>query len=312
MRIEDERESDNVEDMRGAAAAAASASAAGGLSVGGVVLALVASYIFGVDPRMLLGMMEGAPAAGAGLQRPRAARAAPTRKAVFVSRVLATTEDTWSAIFSEARQALPAAEARAVHAARSRPACGMGQAAAGPFYCPGDAQGLHRPALLRAHAQRFHAAGDFAQAYVIAHEVGHHVQNLLGITRRWTSSAAASREQAYNALSVRLELQADCFAGVWANRDQPRQALPRARRRRGGDTRGDRDRRRHAAKAGAGPRRAGFVHARHLGAARALAAAGARDRRRERVRHVQGPPAVDSTACDSNRHRVVASVVSGL
>jgi predicted metalloprotease len=134
-----------------------------------------------------------------------------------VSRVLASTEDTWSGIFSEAgRRYVPP---KLVLFTGSFPtACGLGRAAAGPFYCPADAKvyiDLRFYDLLR---QRFHATGDFAEAYVIAHEVGHHVQNLLGVHQKMEAQRGRISEKAYNALSVRLELQADCYAGVWANR----------------------------------------------------------------------------------------------
>jgi predicted metalloprotease len=216
MRIGDERESDNLEDMRGAGGGGGFGIGRGGLGIGGVVLALVASYIFGVDPRYFLGMMENA-----GPQLAQVTSAPGPRptdeKAVFVSRVLASTEDTWTEAFSESgrRYAPP----KLVLFTGSFPtACGMGQAAAGPFYCPRDQKVYIDLRFYDLMRQRFHAGGDFAQAYVIAHEVGHHVQNLLGIMARMDERRGRVSEQAYNALSVRLELQADCLAGVWANR----------------------------------------------------------------------------------------------
>jgi uncharacterized protein len=217
MRIEDERQSDNLEDMRGASGGGFGGFGGGrGLSIGGVVLALVASY-FGVDPRMFLGMMEGAPTAQAPVTSPGARPAPRDEKAVFVSRVLATTEDAWAQIFSEAgRRYQPP---KLVLFTGSFPtACGMGQAAAGPFYCPGDTKVYIDLRFYELMRQRFHAGGDFAQAYVIAHEVGHHVQNLLGLTAKLDQQRGRVSQQQYNALSVRLELQADCFAGVWASR----------------------------------------------------------------------------------------------
>lgn len=218
MRIEDERLSDNVEDQRGYSGGGGFGIGGRGLSIGGVVLALVASYIFGVDPRMLLGMMEGSQQpAPVSAPAPRAPQGDP--QAIFVSRVLATTEDAWTQIFSEAgrRYAPP----KLVLFRGSFPtACGMGQAAAGPFYCPGDAKVYIDLSFYDVMRQRFQAAGDFAEAYVIAHEVGHHVQNLLGIAYRVESQRGRISQQAFNRLSVRMELQADCFAGVWANRTQ--------------------------------------------------------------------------------------------
>jgi predicted metalloprotease len=138
MRIGDERESDNLEDMRGASGGGFGGFGGGrNLSIGGVVLALVASYIFGVDPRYILGMMDGPPQAQAPVTSPGPRTPPKDEKAVFVSRVLATTEDTWGAIFGEAgRRYQPP---KLVLFTGSFPtACGMGQSAAGPFYCPGD------------------------------------------------------------------------------------------------------------------------------------------------------------------------------
>ena len=221
MRIEDERLSDNVEDQRGYRGGGGGFGIGGrGLSIGGVVLALVASYIFGVDPRMLLGMMEGNPQPQAPVATgpaPRPPQSDP--QAVFVSRVLATTEDAWGQIFAEAgRRYQPP---KLVLFRGSFPtACGMGQSAAGPFYCPGDAKVYIDLSFYDVMRQRFHAAGDFAEAYVIAHEVGHHVQNLLGIARKVDAQRGRISQQAFNRLSVRMELQADCFAGVWANRTE--------------------------------------------------------------------------------------------
>jgi predicted metalloprotease len=216
MRIGDERESDNLEDMRGASGGGFGIGGTG-LGIGGVIVALVASYIFGVDPRYFLGMMENA-SSPQQAQVTSAPGAKPTdEKAVFVSRVLASTEDTWTETFSEAgRRYVPP---KLVLFTGSFPtACGMGQAAAGPFYCPRDQKVYIDLRFYELMRQRFHAGGDFAQAYVIAHEVGHHVQNLLGIMSRMDERRGRVSERAYNALSVRLELQADCFAGIWANR----------------------------------------------------------------------------------------------
>jgi predicted metalloprotease len=167
---------------------------------------------------MLIGMMQGSQQ-----QAPVTSHAPGPRppesdaKAVFVSRVLATTEDTWAQIFSEAGRRYQAP--KLVLFSGSFPtACGLGQSAAGPFYCPGDAKVYIDLRFYDVMRQRFHAAGDFAEAYVVAHEVGHHVQNLLGITRKIDAQRGRVSPQAYNRLSVRVELQADCFAGVWANR----------------------------------------------------------------------------------------------
>jgi uncharacterized protein len=217
MRIEDERESDNVEDRRGASGGGFPIGGRG-LGIGGVLIALAASFFFGIDPSFVLNLLQGVPTSQAPVSSAPAPRPPENDpRAIFVSRVLASTEDTWSAIFSEAgRRYVPP---KLVLFTGSFPtACGVGRAAAGPFYCPADAKvyiDLHFYDLLR---QRFHATGDFAEAYVIAHEVGHHVQNLLGVHQKMEAQRGRVSEKAYNALSVRLELQADCYAGVWANR----------------------------------------------------------------------------------------------
>jgi uncharacterized protein len=216
MRIGNERQSENVEDRRGWSGGGGLPIGGKGLSLGGVVIALVASAIFGVDPRVFLGMTGGgAPPSAVTEPAPRPPET--DQMGVFVSRVLATTEDTWSQIFKEGgKQYQPP---KLVLFTGSFPtACGMGQSAAGPFYCPGDAKVYIDLRFYQLMRDRFHAAGDFAQAYVIAHEVGHHVQNLLGIAQQVDSRRGRVSREQFNALSVRLELQADCFAGVWANR----------------------------------------------------------------------------------------------
>ena len=218
MRIGGERQSENVEDRRGWSGGGGFPGGGKGLSLGGIVIALIASAIFGVDPRVILGMGGDAPVGHAPVVTGEAPPPPQTDEmAVFVSRVLATTEDTWEQIFNESGKRYQ--PPKLVLFTGSFPtACGMGQAAAGPFYCPGDAKVYIDLRFYKLMRDRFQAAGDFAQAYVIAHEVGHHVQNLLGIAARMDAQRGRVSQAAYNQLSVRLELQADCFAGVWANR----------------------------------------------------------------------------------------------
>jgi predicted metalloprotease len=212
MRLDDERVSDNIEDRRG-----------GGLPIGGahigvgtVVLALVAWY-FGVDPRVVLNLASS-PAPSAQVQS--AQPPANDEMARFVGKVLAETEDTWGRIF--ASQGKHYVDPKLVLYTGSTPtACGTGQAAMGPFYCPGDQKVYIDLAFYRELKDRFHAPGEFAEAYVIAHEVGHHVQNLLGISGKVDRERQRLSESEGNRLSVRVELQADCLAGVWAaNADQ--------------------------------------------------------------------------------------------
>jgi predicted metalloprotease len=220
MRLDDERESSNVEDMRGSSGGGFGLGR--GLGVGSILIALVGSYVFGVDPGVILSLLSGNSAvtqAPVESGQPAPHPPAGDQKAQFVSRVLASTEDTWTAIFSASGKRYP--PPKLVLFTGSYPtACGMGQAAAGPFYCPGDRKVYIDLQFYQLMRDRFHVTADFAQAYVIAHEVGHHVQNLLGITDQLESKRGRVSEAAANALSVRLELQADCFAGVWANRTQ--------------------------------------------------------------------------------------------
>ena len=189
-----------------------------GLGVGTILIALIGSYVFGIDPGVILSLLSGnTTVSQAPVQSGQPAPHPPAgdEKAAFVSRVLASTEDAWSGIFAATGNRYP--PPKLVLFSGSFPtACGMGQAAAGPFYCPGDRKVYIDLRFYELMRQRFHVAGDFAQAYVIAHEVGHHVQNLLGITEQLDARRGRVSQAAYNALSVKLELQADCFAGVWA------------------------------------------------------------------------------------------------
>lgn len=214
MRFEDGRESENVEDRRGE-------SHGGGLPLGGrtigigtIVLALVAMY-FGVDPSIVLNTASG-PAPVEAPTRPASRPPADDAAKKFVSQVLADTEQTWKTIFAQnGRQYL---EPRLVLFSGAIPtACGTGQAAMGPFYCPADEKVYIDLRFYDELRTRFRAPGDFAQAYVIAHEIGHHVQNQLGISGKVERLRARASEVEGNQLSVRLELQADCFAGIWAH-----------------------------------------------------------------------------------------------
>ena len=186
------------------------------------MIALVAGWVLGINPLTLLGVLSGgggaeqAPVAQAPAQRPPA----DDKMAAFVSTVLADTEDVWRAQF--AAQGSTYREPKLVlFRGATRTACGAGQAAMGPFYCPGDQKVYIDLGFYETMNTRLGAPGDFAQAYVIAHEVGHHVQALLGITDKVDAMRQRSSPSAdANALSVRLELQADCLAGVWAHHAQ--------------------------------------------------------------------------------------------
>lgn len=210
MRLDDERESSNIEDRRGSGGLVASG---GKIGLGTIALALVAMY-FGVDPNLVLnGMGALQPSTQ---QTQTASQPANDEMTKFVSMVLADTEDTWHDLF--AKMGKQYEDPKLVLFSGETPtACGAGQAAMGPFYCPGDHKVYIDLSFYQELKDRFHAPGEFAEAYVIAHEVGHHVQNLLGISDKVQAMRShAGSEAASNALSVKMELQADCLAGVWA------------------------------------------------------------------------------------------------
>ena len=224
MKWEGNRESSNVEDRRGddGGAGFGGGGLLGGRSIGigTIVVALLGGWAFGINPLTLLGMLSGgAPTAQVQQQRPAQRPPADDRMAAFVSTVLADTEDVWKDLF--AKSGTTYQEPRLVlFRGATQTACGQGQAAMGPFYCPGDQKVYIDLGFYETLKSRLGAPGDFAQAYVVAHEVGHHVQNLLGISGKMDQMRGRVSKTEYNALSVRLELQADCFAGVWANRAQ--------------------------------------------------------------------------------------------
>jgi predicted metalloprotease len=211
MRLDDSRESDNVEDRR---ASGPRIGGRGTIGIGTIVLALVAMY-FGVDPNVVLQMAEGPPQTQQ--QAPATRPPVDDPQARFVAKVLGETEDTWSAIFQKDLNRQYVAPKLVLFRGATPTACGTGQSAMGPFYCPGDSKVYIDLAFFDELQNKFKAPGDFAQAYVIAHEVGHHVQHLLGISDQVDQLRRRNPAQA-NTLSVRVELQADCFAGLWAQR----------------------------------------------------------------------------------------------
>src|SRR5580765_4308689 len=213
MRMDDARESENVEDRRGMGGRGFRPGGAGGLGIGGVVLLLVISYFLGVDPSQLLNdsgvSTGGAPPASAPAGPPGSDPAGE-----FAKKILADTEDTWTAIFERSGQQY-SKPVLVLFSDAVDSACGQAGSATGPFYCPGDQRVYLDLSFFRELDRRFGAPGDFAQAYVIAHEVGHHVQNLLGQFDR--AAQLRSSGASDNAISVRQELQADCLAGVWGH-----------------------------------------------------------------------------------------------
>lgn len=211
MRLGD-RESDNVDDRRGLSPGLAG----GGIGVIGAIAILAIGLFFGVDPGVLLQIIAGNESPSASYAPPPGTSAGNDDLKRFVSLVLADTEDTWHDVFR--RLGRDYQEPKLVLFSGATPsACGFAQSAVGPFYCPGDRKVYLDLGFFRDLQTRYQAKGEFAEAYVIAHEVGHHVQNLLGIIDRVDALRARSDKPQANALSVRLELQADCLAGVWAN-----------------------------------------------------------------------------------------------
>lgn len=222
MKWEGNRESDNVEDRRDDSGGGGGGFGFGGRSVGigTIVIALVGGWVFGINPLTILNLLSGgAPPAQVQQQAPAHRPPADDRMAKFVSTVLADTEDVWTDVFTRGGATYQKPRLVLFRGA-TQTACGQGQAAMGPFYCPGDQKVYIDLGFYETLTRRLGAPGDFAQAYVIAHEVGHHVQNLLGISARMEQMRGRVGKVEYNALSVRLELQADCFAGVWAHNAQ--------------------------------------------------------------------------------------------
>jgi uncharacterized protein len=209
MLWENGRRSENVEDRRGLGL--------GGIAGGGVgvvVIALIAMF-FGVDPRVIL-QEAGQIQAPSGQQQVVPVDPAQDKLKDFVSVVLADTEDTWGDIF-EHRGTRYERPKLVLFTGAVRSACGLAQAAVGPFYCPGDHKVYIDLDFYKMLEKRFGATGEFAKAYIVAHEIGHHVQNLLGISAKVRAAMERSSRERANQLSVRQELQADCYAGIWAN-----------------------------------------------------------------------------------------------
>ncbi|MEK8032619.1 neutral zinc metallopeptidase [Ideonella sp. DXS29W] len=226
MRWDGNRQSDNVEDRRDEGGGPGGGIALGGRGVGlgTVAVAVLAGWIFGINPLTMLGLLSG----GAETAAPTAPAHAPPandREAAFVSTVLADTEDVWTELFQQSGGSYQRPRL-VLFRGSTRTACGLGQTAMGPFYCPGDQKVYIDLSFYDTLKRQLGAPGDFAQAYVIAHEVGHHVQNLMGVHEQVEQRRGRLSEAQANALSVRVELQADCFAGVWGHHaNQARQIL---------------------------------------------------------------------------------------
>jgi predicted metalloprotease len=222
MRWEGGRQSDNVEDRRGAGGGRGGMPGGRGkLGLGAVVIALLGSWLFGINPMVTLGLMEGASNLGGGQPQQVQGQRGPVedKGGQFTSVVLASTEDVWTELFRQANAQYRPPKL-VMFDGRTPTACGTGQSASGPFYCPLDQTVYIDLSFYRMLQQRFQAPGDFAQAYVVAHEVGHHIQNLMGTMKQVQAAQQRAPERQANLLSVRLELQADCYAGVWAHHSQ--------------------------------------------------------------------------------------------
>lgn len=212
MRWKSGRRSSNVEDQRGRRRTRLPGGKKGG--IGTIVVILAAAY-FGIDPAILTTLLQtgGGQTNAPSTQAPQSAES--NQLADFVSVVLADTEDTWNTIFKQ-HNAQYIEPQLVLFTDSVRSACGMAQSAMGPFYCSSDHKVFIDLGFYRELKDRHDAPGDFAQAYVIAHEVGHHVQALQGISQKVHAAKSKLPEAEANAMSVRLELQADCYAGIWA------------------------------------------------------------------------------------------------
>ena len=207
MELGNQRESSNVEDRRGMGMVG------GGLGLGGIAVALVA-YFLGFDPGTALNVAQQVTAPH---QTQPGKKGAPADEGgQFSARVLGSTEDVWGAVFRQSNVSYRA-PTLVLYERQTGSACGTGQSAMGPFYCPGDEKLYLDLSFFRDLQARFRAPGDFARAYVIAHEVGHHVQKLTGAFKKLETARGRVSQAEYNRISVRMELQADCYAGLWAH-----------------------------------------------------------------------------------------------
>jgi predicted metalloprotease len=217
VELDNQRESDNVEDRRGIGVGA------GSLGIGGIVIVIIAAFL-GYDPSDVMNAVQDVQQASPPPDTSKGPRGSPDAMGHFVSKVLGSTEDVWGEMFQKAGREYRR-PTLVLFSGATTTSCGMGKAAMGPFYCPGDEKVYIDLAFYNDLRQRFHAPGDFAQAYVIAHEVGHHVQKLTGISQKIDAARGRISKEEANRLSVRMELQADCYAGVWGNHAQARGQL---------------------------------------------------------------------------------------
>ncbi|MEZ5500787.1 MAG: neutral zinc metallopeptidase [Steroidobacteraceae bacterium] len=216
MRTDQSRRSENIEDYRGRRFGGKPA----GIGIGGILIALALAYFFNIDPRTVLGMQQAARQ----MTQPQGGEAdgppvvgAPTDAAAdFVAAVLGDTEDTWGEIFQAAGERYPPPKL-VLFSEQVSTGCGFATSGAGPFYCPADQKVYIDLSFYDQLEREFQAPGDFARAYVLAHEVGHHVQTIIGTSAKVRAAQQRGDQEQANQLQVRMELQADCYAGIWAN-----------------------------------------------------------------------------------------------
>jgi uncharacterized protein len=232
MRWEDFRASTNIEDRRGGGMGIPGGG--GGLGIGAVIVLTLVGWVFGIDPRVLIGGVEQMTGGGSGYERvergpqpagpqPGAARNAPQDEAGrFAAAILGNTEDVWKEVLPAQVNKPYRPPAMVLFSGATRSGCGNAQSAMGPFYCPVDRKVYIDLSFFQEMQRRFRAGGDFAYAYVIAHEVGHHIENELGILGRVQQRQQEVGKTEANQLSVRVELMADCLAGVWAHHSEQR------------------------------------------------------------------------------------------
>ena len=220
MRWESARQSTNIQDRRGMSGG----TMIGGGGIGMLILVLLFSFITGRNPLELLSQVESTDTGPASTSAPTGNVDPNDPQARFVAAVLGDTEDTWNQVFSQQSRRYEE-PVLVLFDGSVQSACGFASAATGPFYCPSDHKVYLDLSFFRELDRRFGAPGDFAQAYVVAHEVGHHVQTLLGVSDRVRRAQQSASEVGANDLSVRMELQADCLAGVWGHHARQRQLL---------------------------------------------------------------------------------------
>ena len=228
MRDDDLRASSNVDDRRGQGGGGGFPSGRGGLGIGTILVLTLLGWLFGINPAVLINgaqLVAGGGGSPVSQQSSRPTGAPDDKQGIFVAKVLGETEDVWSQMLPEQANIAYQKPILVLFSGATGSACGTARSAMGPFYCPNDRKVYLDTLFFQDMQRRMGGGGDFAYAYVIAHEIGHHVQNLLGILPKVQAMQNSARDDATaNAISVRTELMADCFAGLWANRMNQRHA----------------------------------------------------------------------------------------